>query len=393
MSSLNSKIKSASELGLAGSLAKEFGNMLSNASKSLVPLEKYNTNLFNEISSAEKKLAELSSFNPGTPPSITTHQESIENLINKRDLLDPESPKYKSINESIKNKNDFFRLENENYRNQNVFGLAEYNNKKSELKNELDLLNKRKEDWHKSIGTGLGTVGLLGGGIAASIGSDYLKARKAQRAFNLLEPEAKLMVSNFKTFEDMGYKPRDMKEMIESLVKEKELGIKDLEERKIGLDTERIKNELDKQDTILGRLSRTSVGQFIGPLAGGAMLAGGGLAAAKVMDTMRSMGPADPMVDIQIKNNLQHVLDTKPMLKGIDRSLLLDYYRLIFRIAPSVGRDVHVASNLLEKMVNYGGADHVLMSELAETEKKMRDNSRMQMDYINTGSQLFGLAR
>jgi hypothetical protein len=402
-----------------GLFGKILPDLLKDMGSTIAPVRIFNPGLHSEITKAEeaykaaqelKPSFQIDGFDPMQPFQSNVPQPSSEDYYRGRKYLQKKRDRFVMKNAPkelishnsnvIKDYDNIFKLKNDNYKglvdqerklydsNQNIYKqktneeMAEIANQRRQAEIELGSHSGKLDSYYRN-------VGLVSAGAATTLGGlaiNAIRNRNIEKAFLNLAPETRDMFSTFHQFKGLGFNPRDVKEMTETLVKEKELGMKDLE-------AERLHNDLDRQNTLMGRIGRTSIGQFLGPLAGGTLVAGGGLAGMKVLDTLSNMGIPDPSLDLSVHQNLQEVIRIKPMLKNIDPSLLLDYYRLIFRIAPSVGRDVHVASNLLEKMVNYGGADHMLMKELAETEKSMKDRVKTQMDYVNTGNQLFGMSR
>lgn len=226
--------------------------------------------------------------------------------------------------------------------------------------------------------------GLTGGvveSISKGIGDSAIKAVQDQmvkkKGLAMLEhnPFLKSQYEDISLMKNVGFGSKDFKEYQEY-------------QNKL-LEHQKLTNELSKENTILGKFSRTNVGQFTGPFLGGSAAAIGGTAALGVGSFLSQMNVPNPIVNSMLKIKFQEVLRANPMLANFDRGLLFEYYQLIYNHAPSVANNPRMVAGLLERAMNYGGIDHNLLKELAETEKAVREPMKGQLDRINLGNNIF----
>jgi len=363
MGSLDSKVKSGSIF----SFVKPLGEALTEYSEKIRPFSKSYPLLEVEERVLNDQVRNY------TPPSLTL--SPIGDMPSREEI------------EKIKLLHGKERAEYDN-----AFKLSQEDILKK--KQRLDDIQKLRQAHSNKVG-GLAAMGLIGAGAGLThFGANAYRDYKATRALSELSPELSNMIGDIGRLADVGVEPRHIKELVETQLRSTENTLKDLEIEKSILEKERLNRELQKSDTLIGKMQRSTVGQLLGPLAGGAALAGGGLAAMKVIDTFKNIGVPDPTIEIPIRYNLSKIFEIKPMLAGLDRQMILDYYRMIFRIAPSVGRDIRVSANFIENMVNFGGATPVIMKELAEAQQKISGNSMsLPFDVANTGTQLFSMVR
>jgi len=68
-------------------------------------------------------------------------------------------------------------------------------------------------------------------------------------------------------------------------------------------------------------------------------------------------------------STIDQVVSIKPNLAAVDPKLLHTYHSIMTQEAPSIMKHPHVAANILERVVNYGGIDHTLLRDLADSQK------------------------
>lgn len=139
-------------------------------------------------------------------------------------------------------------------------------------------------------------------------------------------------------------------------------------ERAQGVNALKSLNDIENTSGIFSRIQSNPMGKAVSMGIGAAAMVGAGITAASLIDRMTTK----PV--IVTDQQLDLVLKTKPNLQGLDREQLRKYYSIILRAAPTVSREPMVAGALLERIVNYGGVDHSLMKELAESEIAMKDS-------------------
>lgn len=231
----------------------------------------------------------------------------------------------------------------------------------------------------EQIGSGLtsGIAEKVSKNIATSAFDAFVDSRKVAKGLEQLKerPDLLSQFNEINLMQNVGIEPKHFKELQE--IKNK------------ALEYEKLKNEVDKQNTLFGKLSRTSVGQFLGPMATGTAAAIGAGALMSTGNTISNLSIGNPIDNMLLERNLREIVKIKPMLASFDKSLLLDYYKLIYKSAPTaVANNIRVVADLLERAVNYGGIDHNLMRELADTERALRDPLKSSMDKINFGHNL-----
>jgi hypothetical protein len=90
-----------------------------------------------------------------------------------------------------------------------------------------------------------------------------------------------------------------------------------------------------------------------------------------------------------IDKKLDRLIQLKPSLASVDRNLLSKYYKTINETAPEATSNPIVAASLLERIINYGGIDHTILKELADTEKSLKDkqfNSALAVSALSRSS-------
>ena len=86
-----------------------------------------------------------------------------------------------------------------------------------------------------------------------------------------------------------------------------------------------------------------------------------------------------PTSNRNVDSQLDRMIQLKPSLASIDRGLLTKYYKILTETAPEATNNPIVAASLLERVINYGGIDHTILKELADTEKSLKDKQFSQM--------------
>lgn len=143
------------------------------------------------------------------------------------------------------------------------------------------------------------------------------------------------------------------------------------------------------KNTIFGRLNSTSAGQIAAPIVAMSLVGGLGLAAKKVYDVLNASGVnVDPSARLASAYGLERVFQVKPSLREKDPQLIRRYYETIFNTNPSITKDPVATGNLLERMVNFGGSDHALIKDLAETERALSEPQKRQLDLFTIGSSM-----
>jgi len=110
----------------------------------------------------------------------------------------------------------------------------------------------------------------------------------------------------------------------------------------------------------------SAVGSFFkewGPTIGIGVLGASGLAAVG-QDIIAGI-----QMSAQQKNAYAEMFKKVPQLKEYPKDEVDDYYEVVKQFAPKMATNPLVAGNLVNKMVQYGGVDSALISELSKATK------------------------
>lgn len=185
---------------------------------------------------------------------------------------------------------------------------------------------------------------------------------------------------------NLGYTTGDAKNLLD-------MDIKGLEFNKLNLEIQKTQNDLARQNTVLGRLGRSSVGQFMGPMAAGIAATAGGVAAMKLGDAAGSLGLPNPLTDFVAEQNIGKIIEIEPSLAHVDRKRLLDYYKILYNNGSKIMKDPYLAAKALRNMIDFGGPSPEMVGNLADAERKMRGRFDSINSYSQMGNNILNYAR
>lgn len=92
--------------------------------------------------------------------------------------------------------------------------------------------------------------------------------------------------------------------------------------------------------------------------------------------------------DVQRKSMLEDLCMHDPIIRGLDRKQVLEWYASIMHFAPTASKDKSLVRETLQSFARFGKPDLATLKMLAETEKAMDSGSSMRSwgDLISTAS-------
>lgn len=235
------------------------------------------------------------------------------------------------------------------------------------------------EDFAKQIGTGLSKgIDNATGGLAGYAYDAFMKNRSLKKGLARIA-ENPMIESGYKDLSlmsDLGFRAGDFKDLQE--LKNK------------AMESHLLQHDLDKSNTFMGRMSRSTLGQFMGPLATATAAGVGASMSVGAGNIASAMNIGNPLTDTILKRNLEEAIRLNPTLAGFNKALLLDYYKIIYNHAPrTVASNPRLVAGLLESFVNFNQINPEVLKQLSDLEKASQEPLKSKMDLMNMGNNLF----
>lgn len=128
--------------------------------------------------------------------------------------------------------------------------------------------------------------------------------------------------------------------------------------------------------TTLGKLMSSPGGRLASSVATGVGGAAAALGGSHLLDAYHNR---ERPINTQM---LEVIVRERPSLQSVDKELLTRYYGVMNRVAPTIAGDSIVAGSLLERIVNYGGIDHSLMKDLADSERALKESRGANIAHV-----------
>lgn len=307
-----------------------------------------------------------------TNKMVNNYKKVLQNSIiaGDIDLANSVNKKIKGVKSLSKNVNKNLNSENTNKTIKNIIGSLFQNNTANELENlKTDIYNSLPSD------SSVKRVADINDQLKV-LGVDS-KGYKAINDVYHQEQIAPLQVQQMQnTIINQGLEQQSLEHSIQKSIMENDL----------------LKNKFNRENTFFGRMQNSSLGQIAAPLGMGAAIALGGAAASKILNVASTVnnlvGPGDISTPLIVNIGLEKIYKENPNLRAYSPATVKKFYGLIYKYAEHIAADPIISSKLVERLINYGGNDLAVISEIMKMNESYNNKHDRVLDISNLGKSL-----